>query len=74
MSKNEKPKKVLKKTLVDEILEHNALIHRKNNAKSVMIKFSHFFQKNLVVTKISISINEKVANYSISLYLLLFTE
>ena len=45
MSKNENPKKVLKKTLEFEVLDHNALIHRKNNAKNVTINFYIFLNK-----------------------------
>jgi hypothetical protein len=39
MSKIENLKKVLKKALKNRICELNALIHRKNNSKSVTINF-----------------------------------
>jgi len=39
MSKNENPKKVSKKTLVLEVLNHNAHNHQKNNYKNVTIIF-----------------------------------
>jgi hypothetical protein len=39
MSKNEKSRKVLEKTLCKSLLEHNALIFGLNNEKSVTIKF-----------------------------------
>jgi hypothetical protein len=45
MSKIENPKKVLKITLENQVLNHNALIHRKNKAKNVTIKFYIFLNK-----------------------------
>jgi hypothetical protein len=42
MSKNKKSKKVLEKTLCNQVLEHNGLNHRKNNYKVVTIDFYLF--------------------------------
>ena len=39
------PKKVLKKGVLNEVSELNALDHRKNNYKTVMILFWYFFKK-----------------------------
>ncbi len=47
MSKIENPKKVLKKTLEDEVCDDNAHNHRKNHSKNVTINFIIFFEKYL---------------------------
>ena len=53
MSKKENPEKVLKKMLRNGISDHNALVHQKNNAKTVSIIFEKIISAKISATFLS---------------------